>query len=116
MGKKGFRGMPPMGGNNMNMMKQVQKMQQEMMKMQEELKTKEFETTVGGGALSVKMNGEKELTSVTIDPDVVDADDVEMLQDLIISAVNEVIRKVDKESAQNLNKMTGGLDLKGLGL
>ena len=93
MAKGGFPG--GFGGGNMNnLMKQAQKMQKQMEDMQKELETKEFEASAGGGAILVKINGKKELTAVNIKPEVVDADDVEMLEDLIMSAVNEALRKV----------------------
>ena len=107
-GRKMPMGMPG-GGNMNNMMKQVQKMQKQMEDMQKELETKEFEASAGGGAILVKINGKKELTAVNIKPEVVDADDVEMLEDLIMSAVNEALRKVEEESASKMGKLTGGM-------
>ena len=103
-----------MGGNMNNMIKQAQKMQQNMMKMQEELEQTEFEATSGGGAVSVKMSGKKELLSVNIKPEAVDPDDVEMLQDMIVAAVNEAMRKAEADSAASMSKLTGGLNLGGL--
>lgn len=116
MAKGGFprnMGMGGMGNMN-NMIKQAQKMQEEMMKAQAELETQEFETSVGGGAVSVKVNGKKELVELTISPDAVDPDDVEMLQDMIMTAVNEVMRKADDAAANNLKSLTGGLNIPGL--
>ena len=108
MAKGGFPG--GFGGGNMNnLMKQAQKMQKQMEDMQKELETKEFEASAGGGAVLVKINGKKELTAVNIKPEVVDADDVEMLEDLIMSAVNEALRKVEDESANKMGKLTGGM-------
>ena len=108
MAKGGFPG--GFGGGNMNnLMKQAQKMQKQMEDMQKELETKEFEASAGGGAILVKINGKKELTAVNIKPEVVDADDVEMLEDLIMSAVNEALRKVEEESANKMGKLTGGM-------
>lgn len=108
MAKGGFPG--GFGGGNMNnLMKQAQKMQKQMEDMQKELETKEFEASAGGGAILVKINGKKELTAVNIKPEVVDADDVEMLEDLIMSAVNEALRKVEDESANKMGKLTGGM-------
>ena len=108
MAKGGFSG--GFGGGNMNnLMKQAQKMQKQMEDMQKELETKEFEASAGGGAIVVKINGKKELTAVNIKPEVVDADDVEMLEDLIMSAVNEALRKVEDESANKMGKITGGM-------
>ena len=104
-----------MGGGNMNnMIKQAQKMQQNMLKMQEELEQSEFEATSGGGAVSVKMSGKKELTAISIKPEAVDLDDVEMLEDLILTAVNEVIKKVDGAGAQKMSSITGGMNIPGL--
>ncbi len=103
-----------MGGNMNNMIKQAQKMQQNMMKMQEELEQTEFEATSGGGAVSVKMSGKKELLSVNIKPEAVDPDDVEMLQDLILTAVNDVIKKVDDANSSKMSSITGGLNIPGL--
>lgn len=103
-----------MGGNMNNMIKQAQKMQQNMMKMQEELEQTDFEASSGGGAVSVKMSGKKELLSVNIKPEAVDPDDVEMLEDLILTAVNDVIKKVDDANAAKMNSITGGLNIPGL--
>ena len=108
MAKGGFPG--GFGGGNMNnLMKQAQKMQKQMEDMQKELETKEFEASSGGGAVLVKINGKKEVTAINIKPEVVDADDVEMLEDLIMSAVNEALRKVEDESANKMGKITGGM-------
>ena len=113
MGKGGYRGNMG-GGVNMNMIKQAQKMQQDMLKMQEDLETKEYEATVGGGVVSAKVNGNHEVVAITIDPEAVDPEDVEMLQDMIIGAVNEAMRKAEEEASQALGRMTGGLNLGGL--
>ena len=96
MAKKGFPGgMPGMGGMNMNkMLKQAQKMQEDMAKAQKELEEKEVEASVGGGAVTVKVNGKKELVSISIKEEVVDPDDVEMLEDLVLSAVNEALKNI----------------------
>ena len=102
------------GGMNMNMIKQAQKMQQEMLKMQEEMETKEYEASVGGGMVTAKVTGKKELTAIVINPEAVDPDDVEMLQDMVIAAVNEAMRKADSEASANMSKLTGGLNLGGL--
>ena len=109
---KGFnRGMPGMGGMNMNMIKQAQKMQQDMLKMQNELETKEYSATAGGGVVTAVVNGKHELKKLTIDPEAVDPEDVEMLQDLIVAAVNEAMRSADSDASQSMNKITGGLNL-----
>ena len=114
MAKGGFpRGMG--GGANMNqMIKQAQKMQEQMMKMQEEMETKTYEAAAGGGAVKVVIDGKREIKEVILSPEVVDPDDIEMLQDLIIAAVNEGLRKVDEESSAQLGSITGGLNIPGL--
>lgn len=98
-------------GNMAGMMKKVQKMQGDMAKMQEELKTRTLEVSAGGGAVKVIINGEKHIQAIKIDPSVVDAEDVEMLEDLVIAAVNEAISKVDDLMAQEMGKITGGMNL-----
>ena len=109
---KGYGRMPGMGGGmNMNMIKQAQKMQQDMLKAQEELETKTYEAGAGGGVVSATVSGKKELVSVTIDPEAVDPDDVEMLQDLIVAAVNEALRKASDDASSQMSKLTGGLNL-----
>ncbi|EFI41337.1 MULTISPECIES: YbaB/EbfC family nucleoid-associated protein [Peptoniphilus] len=110
---KGYPGFP-MGGNMNNMMKQVQKLQKQMEEMQENLKNQEIEFSAGGGAVVAKVNGSKELVSITLDKEVVDPDDVEMLQDLIITAVNGAIASVEEKSNSAMNKITGGLNIPGL--
>ena len=101
----GFPGMGSFGGMNINqLMKEAKKMQTDMEKSQEELAAKEFEATAGGGAVYVKVTGNKELKEITIKKEVVDPEDVEMLQDLILSSVNEALRKVDSEQAAALGK------------
>lgn len=110
------RGGFPGGGmpNNMNnLMKQAQKMQKQMEEMQSNLDTLEFEATVGGGVVKAKVNGKKELIGVKIDPDAVDPDDVEMLEDLVVAAVNEAIRKADEEVNGQMSKLTGGMNMPG---
>ena len=112
MAKKNFGGMMP--GNMNNILKQAQKMQENMQKMQEELESKELEASVGGGAVTVKVNGKKEVLDITIKPEVVDPDDIEMLQDLVLSAVNEALRNVEDMQASQMNKVTGGMNIPGL--
>lgn len=115
MAKQRFpMGMGAMGGNANNMIRQAQKMQQEMLKAQEEIEQTEFEATAGGGAISVKMTGKKELSEIIIQPEACDPDDIEMLQDLIITAVNDVIKKVDDANNAKMSKLTGGLNIPGL--
>jgi hypothetical protein len=96
-------------GMNMNMIKQAQKMQQDMLKMQSELEEKEYEAAAGGGAVTAKVNGKKELVSIALQPDAVDPEDVEMLQDMIVAAVNEALRKADASMSESMSKITGGL-------
>lgn len=104
MGNK-FNGFPGMGGNNFNnILKQAQKMQQEVMKSQEQISAKEFDASVGGGAVSVKITGDKVIKELSIKKEVVDPDDVEMLQDLIISAINEAMRKADDSMNNEMSK------------
>ena len=103
-----------MGGNMNNMIKQAQTMQQNMLKMQEEIEKEEFEASAGGGAVSVKMSGKRELVSVSIKPEAVDPDDVEMLEDLILTAVNDVLGKVDQANASKMSSITGGMNIPGL--
>lgn len=113
MAKGGFRGMPG-GMNQAAMMKQAQKMQQDLLKMQQEMETKEYEATAGGGVVTAVANGKRELLRITIDPEAVDPDDVEMLQDMVVAAANEALRKADAEQAASMSKLTGGLNLGGL--
>jgi DNA-binding YbaB/EbfC family protein len=101
------------GGNINNLMKQAQKMQKDMEKMQAELQEREVEATAGGGAIKVVATGKKEIKEITISRDVVDPDDVEMLQDLILAAVNEALRMADEMVTGEMSKITGGLG--GLG-
>ena len=112
MAKGGYRGGMPTGGMNMNMIKQAQKMQQDMLKMQEEMEAKEYEATAGGGVVTARVNGKHELLALTIQPEAVDPEDVEMLQDMVIAAVNEAMRKA--EASQSMSKLTSGLNLGGL--
>ena len=101
----GFPGMGGFGGMNINqLMKEAKKMQSDMEKSQEELAAKEFEATAGGGAVYAKVSGNKELKEIKIQKEVVDPEDVEMLQDLILTSVNEALRKVDSEQAASLGK------------
>ena len=113
MAKGGFRGMPG-GMNQAAMMKQAQKMQQEMMRMQEEMENKTYSATSGGGMVTAEVNGKHEVVSLTVKPEAVDPVDVEMLQDMIMAAVNEAMRTADTEAANNMSRLTGGLNLGGL--
>ena len=114
MAKGGYRGGMPMGGMNMNMVKQAQKMQQEMLRMQQEMESKEYEATAGGGMVTAAVTGKHELVRLSIDPEAVDPEDVEMLQDMVIAAVNEAMRKAEAVASANMSKLTGGLNLGGL--
>ncbi len=113
MAKGGFRGMPG-GMNQASMLKQAQKMQQEMLRMQAEQEAKTFTAKAGGGMVSATVNGKHELVSMEINPEAVDPEDVEMLQDMVIAAVNEAMRAADNEAANNMSRLTGGLNLGGL--
>ena len=103
----GFSGGMP--GNMNNLMKQAQRMQRQMEETTKELETKEYTASSGGGAVSVTVSGKKEVTAVKISPEAVDPDDVEMLEDLIVAAVNEALGKVDEASASAMSKFTGGM-------
>ena len=103
-----------MGGgpsNMQSMLKQAQKMQEEMAEKQAELEEREYEVAAGGGVINVKINGKKEILSVKIDPEVIDPDDAETLEDLIVAAVNEAIKKVEAVSAAEMQKITGSMNL-----
>ena len=99
-------GMP---GNMSNLMKQAQRMQRQMEESQKELETKEFSASAGGGAVEVTVSGKKELVSIKLAEEIVDPEDIETLQDAVVAAVNEALRKADEESAALMGKMTGGL-------
>ena len=113
MAKGGFRGMPG-GMNQAAMMKQAQKMQQEMLRMQEEMENKTYTATAGGGMVTAEVNGKHQLVKLTIQEEAVDPDDVEMLQDMVIAAVNEAMRAAESDAANNMSRLTGGLNLGGL--
>ena len=112
MSKRG--GFPGGGGNMGAMMKQAQKMQAELARAQEEIKDMTFEATAGGGMVKVVANGDMTVDSIVIDPEAVDPEDVEMLQDMVAAAVNEALRGVSEISSQRLNAATGGLHIPGL--
>ena len=101
-------------GNMQGMVKKMQKMQANMEKMQDEIKAREFEVAVGGGVVKIVSNGDKELVSVKIDPSVMDADDVEVLEDMIVAAVNESRRQIDEVFEKEMSKITGGMKLPGM--
>ena len=104
----------PGGMNQAAMMKQAQKMQQEMLRMQEEMETKTWSATAGGGMVTATVNGKHEVVDLKINPEAVDPDDVEMLQDMIIAAINEAMRTADTDAANNMSRLTGGMNLGGL--
>ena len=113
MAKGGFRGMPG-GMNQAAMIKQAQKMQLEMQRMQEEMENKTYCATAGGGMVKASVNGKHEVVSLEINPEIVDPEDVDMLQDMIVAAVNEAMRAADLDAANNMSRLTGGLNLGGL--
>ena len=113
MARGGFPG--GFGGGNMNnLMKQAQAMQKKMQDMQKEIENSEFEASAGGGAVTVRVSGTKEILGINIKKEVVDPDDVEMLEDLVLSAVNEALRKADEETENKMGKLTGGMNIPGL--
>lgn len=116
MGKyKGFRGGAGMNTNkNMSLLKQAQKMQEEMQKVQGELEEKEVVGTAGGGMVEVKLSGKKQVLSVKIKPEAVDADDIETLEDLVMLAVNDAVKKADDMMNEGMSAITGGLNIPGL--
>ena len=112
MAKNNFRGMG--GMNQAAMIKQAQKMQQDMLRMQEEMENKTYSASAGGGMVTATVNGKHQLVSIDVKPEAVDPDDVEMLQDMIIAAVNEAMRTADTDAQNNMARLTGGLNLGGL--
>ncbi len=112
MAKGGF---PNIGGGNMNnIMKQAQKFQKQLEDMQNELENKEFSATVGGGAVTAVVTGKKQIVDIKLKPEVVDPDDIEMLQDLILTACNEALKRAEEETAAEMKKLTGGLNIPGM--
>lgn len=104
-----------MGGGNMQQLaRQAQKLQQQMAKLQEELDAREYEASAGGGMVTVKVNGRKEMLGIEIKPEAVDPDDVEMLQDLVLAAVNEAMRQATETTEREMGRVTGGLNMPGL--
>ncbi len=114
MAKGKFPGMPMGGGSRNNMMKQIQKMQKEMEEAQNQLETKSYEASAGGGAVKAVVSGEKRLTDIQIAPDAVDPEDIEMLSDLVIAAVNEALAAAEADAIAKMSRFTSGLDMKGL--
>ena len=113
MAKGGFRGMPG-GMNQAAMMKQAQKMQQDLLRMQEEMENKTYSATSGGGMVTATVNGKHTLVDLSIKEEAVDPDDVEMLQDMVMAAVNEAMRAAENDAASNMSRLTGSLNLGGL--
>ena len=107
MARGGFPGMP--GGNMQQMLKQAQRMQANIAKLQEELEAREYEASAGGGMVNVRANGKKELLSIEIKPEAVDPDDVEMLQDMIVAALNEALKNAHETVENEMSKLTGGM-------
>ncbi len=108
---QGYGGGPQ---NMQGMLKQAQKMQEDMAALQEELEAREYEINAGGGAVSLKINGKKEIKELNISPDIVDPDDIEMLSDILTAAFNEAIKKVESTSQQEMEKITGSINMPGL--
>ena len=104
----------PGAGGMGNIMQQAQKMQEQMAQTQAELEAREYETSAGGGVIKVNINGKKEITKVTLDPSIVDPDDIEMLSDILVAAVNEAIKRVDETNNAEMSKLTGSVGLPGL--
>lgn len=108
---QGFGGGP---SNMQGVIKQAQKMQERMAELQAELDEREYDFTVGGGMITIKMNGKKEMQNIEIKPEVVDPDDIEMLQDLIVAGVNEAISSIEKTNNDEMSKVTGNLNIPGM--
>ncbi len=108
---QGFGGGP---SNMQGVLKQAQKMQERMAELQADLDEREYDFTVGGGMITIKMNGKKEMQSIEIKPEVVDPDDIEMLQDLIVAGVNEAISSIEKTNNDELSKVTGNINIPGM--
>ena len=103
------------GPQNMNaMIRQAQKMQEDMAALQEELDSREYDISVGGGVVSIKINGKKEVLAITIEPEVVDPDDIETLSDILVAAVNEAIKRVEDTNSAEMSKITGNVGFPGL--
>ena len=103
------------GGQNLNaMLQQAQKMQEDMAALQEDLDAREYEIKAGGGMVAVKINGKKEVLSIDIQPEIVDPDDIETLSDILVAAVNEAIKRVETTNAEEMDKITKGMNMHGL--
>ena len=116
MGKGGYRGGFSGGfsGNQASMMKQAQKMQQELLRMQQEIENTDFEFTAGGGAVKATVTGSRQFKSIVIDPEAVDPEDVEMLQDLVLAAVNGALKMSEDKTNESMSKIQGGMSIPGL--
>jgi DNA-binding YbaB/EbfC family protein len=108
------KGMPPMGGNMNNLIKQAQKLQKQMEDLKDELSKKTVEVTTGGGAVKAVANGDKHIIEIKIKPEVIDPDDVEMLEDLVLAAVNEALKKAEEMMSSEMGKLTGGMNIPGM--
>ena len=104
----------PQGGGMADMLKQAQKMQADMQEKQAELEAAEYTVSAGGGAVTVTINGKKEITALTIEPEIVDPDDIETLSDILVAAVNEAIKKVNETNSEEMSKVTGALNIPGM--
>ncbi len=113
MAKRGGFPKGGMPGNMNNLMKQAQRMQRQMEETQKEMEEKEYEAKAGGGAVTVKVSGKKEVLSVSLSEEVVDPDDIEMLEDLIVAATNEALRMMEEDNAKSMEALTGGINLGG---
>ncbi len=102
------------GGNMQSMLKQAQKMQEDMAAAQAELEAREYDVAAGGGVVNVKINGKKEILSVKLAEEIVDPDDIETLEDLIVAGVNEAIKKVEADASAEMSKLTGGMNIPGM--
>ena len=114
MAKNSFRGGGYGGMNQAAMMKQAQKMQQDLLKMQQDLEEQTYSASSGGGVVTATVSGKREVTEIVIDPEAVDPDDVEMLQDLVLAAVNEALRTANDTMEREMGKLTGGMSMPGL--
>lgn len=114
MAKRGGYSAGMMPGNMNNLMKQAQRMQKQMEATTKELEDKVYESSVGGGVVTAKVSGKKELLEIKLDPEVVDPEDIETLEDLVLSAVNEAFRMQDQDYQENMSKISGGMNLGGL--
>ncbi|MBO5790423.1 MAG: YbaB/EbfC family nucleoid-associated protein [Clostridia bacterium] len=108
--------LPNNGANMQNLLKQAQKMQEDMATLKADLETREYDVSAGGGAVTVRINGTRKILNIEIDPDIVDPDDVETLQDILVAAVNEAIKKVDDTEASETAKLTDSMGMGGMGM